>query len=95
MHNACEVIELATGQVVGGFMTRGGDLIGELFTSGYHADAVHSISGLTTRLKNGSAIAFIAGKRQDGMIDVFPSGTFPAPRGFTEAMKEIVRKFVR
>jgi hypothetical protein len=95
VHNACEVIELATGQVVGGFMTRGGDLIGELFTSGYHADAVHSISGLTTRLKNGSAIAFIAGKRQDGMIDVFPSGTFPAPRGFTEAMKEIVRKFVR
>jgi len=95
VHNSCPVTELAPGQVVGGFMTRGGELIGNLFTHGGHADAVLSVSGLTTRLKNGSAIAFSVGKRTNGIIDVFPSGTFPVSGGFTEAMKEMALKFVR
>jgi hypothetical protein len=95
VHNSYPVTELAPGQVVGGFMTRGGELIGNLFTHGGHADAVLSVSGLTTRLKNGSAIAFSVGKRTNGIIDVFPSGTFPVSGGFTEAMKEMALKFVR
>ena len=97
VHNACEeVLELARGQVAMGFMTRAGKLITiTTATAGGHADLILTISGLTARVRNGTAVAFTVMKNSEGTLVAMGSGQFPIEGGLTLAMKQLIYGLVR
>jgi hypothetical protein len=91
------VRKLSPGEVVIGFMTVDGKLIGELAEPRIgHARLSLGMEGLLARLSSGQAVAITIGKSASGIITVFGSGAFPPPGGkpLSQELKDRARRLV-
>jgi hypothetical protein len=91
------VRKLTPGQVVIGFMTLDGQLIGELVQPEVgHDELSLRALGLRAKLASGHAVGITIGKSPEGEIRVFGSGYFPPPGGarLGEALQNAARRLV-
>jgi hypothetical protein len=92
-----DVRKLALGEVIIGFMTPDGKLIGEFAEArvGHEALSLRT-EGLRAKLASGQAVAITLGKSATGAITVFGSGAFVPPGGkpLSEELKDRARRLV-
>ncbi len=89
--------KLAPGELVIGFMTIDGALIGELVEPDIgHEELSLSVEGLRAKLATGQVIGITIGKSPAGDVRVFGSGRFPPPYGvpLSIRLRDLARKLV-